>query len=92
MKLLNLYPTVNGGVKLVHLGGVKLVHLMYFFTVLQVVPVVHRRAPRGLWRAPNTLTQQGAWEVPVDPPGQPWSGWLKPVRYFLGISAGFGFG
>ena len=60
---------------------------------LAVVPVVHRRDPRALRsaRAPHTLTQQGAWEVPVGPPGQPWPRRLMPIRYFLGIPAGFGF-
>ncbi len=54
-----------------HWGGVILVQVVCADPVLQVVPAVHRRAPRGLRSAPHTLTQQGAWEAPVDPPGQP---------------------
>ena len=45
--------------------------------MFRIVPGVHRRAPRGLRSAPNTLTQQDAWEAPVDQPEQSWSGRLK---------------
>ena len=38
--------------------------------VLQVVPGAHPARPV---ECAHTLTQQGAWETPVDPPGHPWS-------------------
>ena len=64
---------------------------------LAVVPVVHKvdvyvYPARPAECAHQTLTQQGAWVFPVDPPGQPWPRRLMQIRCFLGISAVFCFG